>query len=232
MAIWSLSKAEVINGIEVIFRRLSGRENPTYQEKKTIENAFNAAIVDICLDAGVSRWRFIQADETVDLTGGVQYADLDANIFNVISGTVRIASENVNLYPATLEFIYSTDPNMDEEGPPRRYALDSSSDPETIRMVFKPIPNADYIVSFVAETIPDEDAISSLPAWMHGLLKDKATENALRDLGYANASIPFNLSYRQRKQDNKASQGSDAPQHIRRVTNVPSYRGIESRIPE
>jgi len=231
VALWALTKAEVVNGIEVILRRLSGRETPTYYEKRVIENAFNTAIVDICLDAGVSRWRFIQADETVDLTGGTRYADLDADIFNVISDTVRITSEDVNLYPNTLEFIYSTDPDGDEEGLPRWYALDSSTDPETIRMVFKPIPDAAYTVSFVAETIPDEDSISSLPSWMHGLLKDKATENALRDLGYANASIPFNLSYRQRKQDNKASQGMDTPQHIRRVTNVRPSQGIESRIP-
>lgn len=144
---------------------------------------------------------------------------------------MRIEAEDANLYPATLEFIYASDPGRDDNGQPIWYALDSSSDPETIRMVFKPIPDAAYTVAFVAESIPDEDSISSFPTWIHACLKDKATENALRDLGLFEASVPFHAAYERRKADNKASQGLDCPQHIRRAHGVNIYRGLESRLP-
>lgn len=232
MALWSLTKQEVTNRIETILRRLTGKETPTYQEKKTISDAFNAAIIDLCLDSSISRWRFIQSDKTAATTNGTQYVDLDANIFNIVSGTVRIEAEDVNLHPAELEFIYSSDPGRDDNDQPVWYAIDSSDDPETIRMVFKPIPDAAYTVAFVAETIPDEDSISSFPSWTHACLKDKATENALRDLGLFNESIPFNRSYEKRKQDNKASQGLDTPRHIRRASGTSIYRGLESRLPD
>ena len=85
MALWALTKQEIIDRIETILRRLTDRETPTYQEKKTIEDAINAAIIDLCLDRGISRWRFIQADATVATTAGTQYADLDAKIFNIVT---------------------------------------------------------------------------------------------------------------------------------------------------
>lgn len=232
MAVWSLTKQEIINRIETILRRLTGQETPTYQEKKTISDAINAAIVDLCLDAGISRWRFIQTDKTATTVASQQYVDLDANVFNVVSGTVRIEAEDANLYPASLEFIYGSDPDRDDEDEPIWYAFDSSDDAETLRMVFKPIPDAVFTVSFVAEVIPDEDSISSFPSWVHSCLKDKATENALRDLGLFDASIPFKLSYKKRKDDNKASQGHDSPRHINRVGAPIICRGIQSRLPD
>lgn len=231
MALWALTKNRIIDQIETILRRLTNKETPTYQERKTIEDAINAAIIDLCLDNSISRWRFIQSDETATTTNGTQYADLDANIFNIVSGTVRIEDKDVNLYPAELEFIYSSDPGRDDTGQPVWYAIDSSDDPETIRMVFKPIPDAAYTVAFVAETIPDENSISSFPSWTHACLKDKATENALRDLGLFNESMPFKMSYEKRKNDNKSSQGLDTPRHIRRASGVSIYRGLESRLP-
>ena len=103
-AAWALTKQEVVDGIETIYRRLSGRESPTYQERKTIDNAFNAAMHDMCLDRGISSWRFTQVADTEDTTADTAYVDLDENIFNVISGTVRIAAENITLSPMSLEY--------------------------------------------------------------------------------------------------------------------------------
>jgi len=212
-------------------RRLTGRETVTYQEKKTISDGFNAAIIDLCLDRGISRWRFIQEDLTVDTAANTQYADLDANVFNIVTGTVRIEAEDVSLHSANLESIYTSDPGRDDTGLPEYYALDSSTDPETIRLVFKPTPDAVYTVAFVGESIPDEDSISSFPSWIHACLKDKATENALRDLGLFDASMAFRASYEKRKADNKAAQGFDSPRHIRRAHGTAVYRGLESRLP-
>lgn len=231
MALWALTKAEIIRDIEIIFRRLSGREAPTFGEKKVMENALNAAIIDICMDRGISRWRFMQSACTASTTASTAYVDLTANIFNIISNTVRIEAENLILRPASLEFIYASDPDQDNEGTPQYYALDASSDPETIRMHFKPIPDAAYTIDFVGESIPDEDSVSSLPSWAHALLKDKATANALRDLGYIPESTIFEHSYSIRRADQKASQGYDGPIHIRKKSWV-VHRGLESRLPE
>jgi hypothetical protein len=229
MATFSLTLAEIQNRIENLLRRLTGSEKISYQDKKTINDAINAAMIDICLDVGIAQWRFIQANDTEDTTSGTAYVDLDENIFNVVSGTVRIASEDVTLNPASLEYIRSIDPDADETGVPEVYALVQSADAETLRMEFYPIPNGTYTVAFTAEVIPDEDSISTFPAWMHACLKDKATANALRDLGLP--YIDFERSYKDRKQQNKAHQGHDVPMHINRRRPMARYRPLESRIP-
>jgi hypothetical protein len=232
MTVWSLTKSEITDGIEVLIRRLSGRETLTYLEKKILDNALNAAMQDLCLDRGISRWRFIQTSDTEDTTANTAYIDLDENIFNVINGTVRIEAENITLSPMSLEYNYSSDPDQNDTGMPQLYCLDSSGDAETMRMRLKPTPDAVFTISFVGESVPDKDSISSFPAWTHACLKDKATENALRDLGFFNESVPFARSYEKRKQDNKASQGTDTPIHINRVGYVSSGRGIQSRLPD
>lgn len=231
MALWSTTKANIENRIETILRRLTGQETVTHQEKKAIQDSINQAIIDVCMDSGISRWRFIQADNTATTVASQQYVDLTAGIFNVVSGTVRIEAENKTLQEASLEFIYMTDPDRDDENEPDYYAVDSSSDPESIRLVFKPIPDGVYTIDFVGESIPDEDSISSFPSWMHGCLKDKATENALRDLGLLVQAMAYKASYEKRKQDAKASQGYDGPRHIRKST-MTVFRGLQSRVPD
>lgn len=231
MAIWSLTKAEVISRIETVVRRLGGQETPTYSEKKLIEDAFNAAIVDMCIDRGIPRWRAVQSDYTASTTSGTSYVDLDANIFNIITGTVRIEGEDATLAEKSLEAIYSGDPGIESSGRPIYYALDASSDPETIRLRLWPQPDSSYTISFVGESIPDEDSIASLPSWMHGALKDKSTENALRDLGFLNESRAFAASYERRKHDAKASEGTDAPLYINRVGPHRHLQDVQDRMP-
>jgi len=236
MAAWSLTKQEIIDSIENLLRRITGQESPSYKDRKTIDNAFNAALIDLCLDRGISHWRFIQTDDTEDTTANTAYVDLDENIFNIVSGTVRIEADDVTLDPMSIEYNYTQDPDQNWTGRPQFYAVDSSGDAETIRMRLKPIPDAVYTIAFVAESVPDEDSISSFPVWTHACLKDKATMNALLDLGVAEQApvtmAGLNLSYEKRKQDNKTSQGLDIPRHINRPYSV--YRGgsLESRCPD
>jgi hypothetical protein len=237
MAVFAHTKQEIVDRIETLLRNLLGRESPTYQERKTIDDAINAAIVDLCLDSGISNWRFLLTDDTEVTTADTAYVDLDENIYNVVSGTVRIEAENATLEPMSLEYNYTTDPDQNDTGQPQFYALESSGDAETMRMVLKPIPNAAYTIAFVGESIPDEDSISTLPAWMHSCLKDKAILNALRDLGlsdrFPGTIANFTASYEKRKQDNKSSQGHDIPIHINRPYRVPRFsRGIQSRLPD
>lgn len=185
---------------------------------------------DICLDRGISRWRFLQTADTEATTAGTAYVDLDENVFNVISGTVRIPDENVTLEVASIEYIYSTDPDQDEQNRPQYYAFDSSGDPETIRLIFKPIPDAVYTIHFIAESIVDEDGISSFPAWMHGMVIDLATSIALRRLGLGDPEY-YKSKYKERKQNAKSSQGHDGPMHISRVNIIPPEFPIQSRTP-
>ena len=229
MAIWSQTAAKIKVKIEVLARRLSG-VNLTYDERQIVSDAINEALQQICIDRGVSRWRFLQTADTEDTTASTAYVDLDENIFNVISGTVRIASEDKNLDVASLEYIYSTDPDQDEKGCPRYYAFDNSTDPETIRLIFKPSPDAAYTISFIAESIVDEDGVASFPAWIHGMLTDLSTSIALRRLGLGDPDY-YKREYKERRQDAKASQGHDGPQYVNRVNYLPPEYPLQSRTP-
>jgi hypothetical protein len=231
MSIFSQTKADITQRIETLLRRLMNKESFSYLEKKIISDAINMAMQDVCLDSGVSRWRFLQENDTIDTVPGTSYVDLDANVFNVISDTVRIVNDQTLLYYTELEDIYSTDPGAQQIGRPQFYALDSSSDPETIRLKLWPTPDAVYTISLVQEKIIELDGISSFPSWMHSLLSDKAKENTLRDFGFFVESEVFKNSYTDRKNNAKISQGHDGAQHIRRVGLPRSNVGFESRIP-
>lgn len=231
MGVWVQTKAGIINHIETLVRRLTEQESLSYMEKIIVSDAINAAMIDICMDYGVSRWRWLQEDVTVDTVGSQAYVDVDADIFNIISGTVRITAEDWTLSPFDLEVIYSADPGADVVDKPRMYALDSSSDPETIRLQLWPTPNGVYTIAFVAEKIVDEDAVSSFPSYLHAGLQDKATEVALRNLGMAVAALPFERSYEKRKNMAKASQGNDTPRYVNRFGGFVPDNRIQSRTP-
>ena len=177
-------------------------------------------MIDICMDYGISRWRFLQAADTEDTTADTSYVDLDENIFNIISGTVRIASENATLAVWDLEAIYQVDPDANETGRPQMYALDSSGTAGIIRMQLWPIPDAVYTIAFVAEKIMDEDSVSSFPPWLHTALKDRSMQLALRDLGFFQEAVVYGLSYQERLKMAKDSQGTDVPMVIRRMGAV------------
>jgi hypothetical protein len=231
MAIWSLTKAKILNHIETLLRRLTGQDVTTSLEKKIIGDAFNAALVDLCMDAGISSWRFMESEESVNTAAGTKYVDLSENVYNIKTGTVRIGDETALLTAAPIESITIADPGEESSGLPRYYAITASDDAETMRMILYPIPDAVYTISLIAETIPDEDAISGLPAWTHACLKDKATENALRDLGLAEAGLPFRSSYESRKQNAKDHQGHDGPSYINRLAGNYYYHNPEDRCP-
>lgn len=230
IAIWSQTVAKVKTKIVALVRNLSGKSTINYEQRQIVSDAINEAMQDICLDRGVSRWRFLTSAVTADTTASTAYVDLTENVYNVVSGTVRIEAENVILLPASLEYIYQADPNRDYEGCPEYYAFDASDDAETMRLVFRPIPDAVYTVAFVAETIIDEDGISSFPAWMHGMLIDLATSIALRRLGLGDPDF-YERKYKKRKQNAKASQGHDGPMYINRAGVIPYQDNLQSRCP-
>ena len=227
MAVWSQTKAKIQTKIITLFRRLAGT-SPTGNEKTIISDAINEALQKACLDSGVSRWRFIQSDCTATTTSGTEYVDLDENVFNVISGTVRIEGDSANLYESELEALYSSDPGRESTGRPLYYAVDASSDAETIRLRLSPIPDDAYTLDFVAETLIDEDSVSSFPAWMHSMIIDLATSISLKRLALGDPEYYY-AKYKEARADAKASQGTDGPQHVRRVHTI-YVGGLESRI--
>ncbi len=210
--------------------RLTSKEILTFKEVHVVSDSINAAMVDICMDYGVSRWRFLQSDATAATVANQAYVNLTASIFNVISGTVRIESENQLLTIIDLESVYGQDPDADHTGLPEMYAFDSSAagTPDTIRMLLWPIPDGVYTINFVAETIMDEDSVSSFPSYLHGALSDRSKELALRNLGHFGEATHFGLSYEKRLAAAKTSQGSDAPMSIRRM-GMQVYSNIQSR---
>jgi hypothetical protein len=201
-----------------------------YQEKKLISDAINAAMVDIITDYSVTRWQFNTSDYTVATTANTSYVDLTAAVFKVVTGTPRIEADDVTLQLVSLEQIRQMDPGDDQTGRPDYYAIDSSGTAGTIRLELWPIPDAAYTIDYTAEIIMDEDSTTTFPNWLHAALKDKSTENALRDLGLFGEALQFKLSYEERLKHAKGSQGHDAPIAVPRRRII--YRSnIQSRLP-
>jgi len=220
MAVWSLTKAQMVDRIETLYKRISGEPIVSYYQKRIMDDAINAALQDVCLDYSVSRWRFLLSDATATCTAGTGYVDLTANIFKVVAGTVRIEAEDARLSEKDLEWLSGMDPDRSVSGTPCYYALDASADPDQIRLQLYPTPDSAYTIAFTAETLVDQDATSSFPAWMHSALLDKSKENALRDLGLPNDSLIFERSYEKRLQNAKTANRPDGPECVQRVTST------------
>lgn len=228
MAAWTTTKENITNGIEVYVRRLTDQEKLSFLEKKVVSDSINEAMQAICIDYGISRWRFRTSNQTVDTTAGQNYVDLTADVFNIVSGTVRIVAENSTLAPWDIEAIYSADPDGDQTGRPQMYALDSSGTANIIRLLLWPEPDAVFTISYTAELMVDEDNVSSFPPWMHTALKAKSFQLALEDLGMAEEGFAFERRYDTALAQNKASQGNDGPQAVRRV-QVIYHSNFQSR---
>ena len=228
MAVWSLTKAKMADRIETLYKKYTGGSVITYYERRCIDDAINAALQDVCLDYSVSRWRFLTEEVSATASSGVAYVDLTENIYNVISGTVRITSEDATLSEVSLEWLNGVDPDRSSSGAPSSYVLASSGTAGQIRMLLYPTPDSAYTITFNSELLIDEDEATAFPPWMHACLLDKCKDNALRDLGYGNEAMIFERYYEKRLANAKAANESDGPQSVARVT-VSTNRNLQSR---
>ena len=214
MSTWSLTYAGLVNKIDVLARNIMGVQRTTYLVKQIIRDAVNEAMIEFAKDTGVKYWRFLTTDVTAVTVASQGYVDIDAAIFNIILGTMLIPAEDKILYPLALETSELSDPGENRTGCPDSYALDAGATATSIRLLLRPIPDAVYTLSFKAESIKDSDQLTDYPAWVHGTLKLKAQQIALRDLGLLSHAVSFGEEYKASLIKDRTKQGQDGPQHI------------------
>lgn len=214
MAVWSLTKNKAQRIIESTVRGARrGLAIITNEDRFAIFAAINEALIDISLERGIDVPKTIMSDTTVATVASQNYVDLDSAVIQVVDGTVRIISEDTILTPMTIGDFYRIDPGEDiSSSYPTRYAIDTDGS-GTMRLLLRDTPDAVYTIDLKVETMPDEDAISSLPGWYHGMLRSLATDIALGAL-----SLPtghHRALYNERlKNITEKQRGRSGPQHV------------------
>lgn len=233
MSLFRTTKNRITDQVEALAVRLTGKPALSYLQAQIVSDAFNNAVIDLCTEYGLAQWRFQNAEITLEAVSGTEHVNLPAGTLNVITGTVRIPSEDIVLNPAPIEFIRGLDPECTETGLPLIYSVQATADPDIDKLVLSPIPDSNYTICCTVTQVIEQDDIASIPAVFHGALQDKTTSNALRGLGFLNEAIGFEQSYNRRIAKLKVHQfQSDAPMHIQRAGEFNITRGLQSRLPE
>ncbi len=235
MALFTLTTATIKTRIETLFKRVAGRAAENI-EKDLIEDAVNMALIDMCTDYGVDRIRLMKNELTVDTVADQEYVDIidltatkTYSILNVMAGTVRIEAERQNLRITDMETIFSSDPEKSIKDIPAYYAPTRiHGTPEGMRLYLWPIPPQVYTIDYTASIIVDDDSTADFPTFLMPALKDKATENAMRDLGFPNVAFDYAQSYENRLKDIESLANSDAPLMIGRRGGI-YYPRIQRR---
>lgn len=215
MALWSITKQRITSSIETIVRRSTGQVELTYVEKQIVSDSINTALIDVVEDFDFHEFSFVEETTTKTCTTGTDYIDLDAGVLHVDYETVRVESENIRLNQIDYAVLDTNKMNVDQTNVPTFFAITNAS-ADILRMYLSPVPDQDYIVSYIQHSVVEEDGLSSLPSHIGGAMKDKATETAMRDLGMAQLGIPFETSYLTRLKRHKKSY-EDRPKYIGRI---------------
>lgn len=229
MSVWTSTYDKILNSISFLYQRASAKEQVSFQERQIIGDAVNEALVQVLVSRGVDRWNFNLSHQTATLTGGSREVTLPQGTLSVLSGTVRIPSEKITLYPTNLECVLGSDPSNEVDGIPIFYAFDSTTDPNNPKLLVAPVPNRDFDLSFSVERLTDKDATSSFPVYLHGPVTDLATAIAMRRLGFGNPSL-YEAAYRDGEMNANNKLGDDGPMHIQKANLTPPQPGIQHRI--
>lgn len=229
MAKYSLTISELRERIKVIVRRLSGVTILSRQQIIAIGDAINEAIIDLSTERATDI-KVITTDTTVTTTASQNYVDLASGVIGVSSGTVRIISERVILSRIDLDQFYALDVEETATGVPTVYAIDSSGTADVIRMRLRDIPNSAYTINMTVSTIPDEDSISTISSYVHGMLASLSTSIALESLGFPIEAAPYQRRYDERLKNFVSQQrGDSGPVHIKRQSQGAGLRDPQSR---
>lgn len=220
-----MTKAELQRNIEAMVSRRTNQSALTYIEKLIVSDAINAALVDISTQVGFDQLKPRLEDTTASLTASTNYVDLDDEVISIVDGTVRIEAKDTYLTKISLADFYALDPGENSTGIPTMYTLSYSD--TTPRLMVRDTPDSAYTVALTVKKISDENSVSDLPGWMHGLLSSRSICLAFEDLG---------LDYRMHEQRYKerlqnvrnTTRGHMGPQHIRRIHHINPIRDIES----
>jgi hypothetical protein len=229
MATWSLTKAEIQRQIETLIRRLTGKTTLTSLEVKTVEDSINEAIIDVSTERSVKVPQYLTTDTTATMTADQNYTDLSTGVVSVVDGSVRIAAEDRLLTRIDYEDFIGIDPGEDVTGLPSYYSTFHTG--TTLRMLWRCTPDSAYVAGLSVVTIPDEDSISSIPQWMHPLVRSLANALSLEYLGLPSAV--YRAQYEERlKNMRQLQKGFTGPEHLRRRNARPSgYVASELRRP-
>ncbi len=229
MAKYSLTISELKERIKVIVRRLSGATILTRQQIITIGDAINEAVIDLSTERATDI-KVITTDTTVTTIANQNYVDLASGVIGVSSGTVRIISERVILTRIDLDQFYALDVEESATGVPSVYAIDSSGTADVIRMRLRDIPDSAYTINMTVSTIPDEDSISTISSYVHGMLASLSTSIALESLGFPIEGQAYQARYNERLKNFVSQQrGDSGPVHIRKQSQGARLRDPQSR---
>ena len=216
MAKYSLTISELRERIKVVFRRLSGATILMRNQVITINDSINEAIIDLSTERAADI-KVVTTDTTVATVANQNYVDLASGVIGVANGTVRIISERVFLERIDLDQFYALDVQEISTGVPSVYAIDSSGTADVIRMRLRDIPDTVYTINMTVSTIPDEDSISTMSSYTHGMLASLATSIALESLGYPIEAIPYQNRYDERLKNYVSQQrGDSGPVHVKK----------------
>jgi hypothetical protein len=231
MAVWSRTKAELQETIEGTVRGARrGIALITHQDRVAIFGAINEAIIDISMERGIDAPKAVMSDTTVDTVADQNYVDLDAEVINVVDGTVRIEAEDCILTPMSISDFYASDPGEDQSASfPTQYAIDTDGS-GTMRLLLRDTPDSVKTIDLKVQSMPDEDEVGAFPGWYHGALRSLATAIALESLGLPVGT--HQSRYEERlKNIRDLNRGRSGPIHIpARQRQVTQYRHPELRI--
>ena len=201
----------------------------TNEDRFTIFAAINEALIDISLERGIDVPKTVMSDTTVVTVANQAYVDLSDTVVNVVDGTVRIISEDTILTPMDITEFYALDPGENiTSSYPTRYAIDTDGS-GTMRLLLRDTPDAVYTINLKVESMPDEDAISDLPGWYHGMLRSLATSIALEALSLPVGS--HQARYNERLKNIREKQrGRSGPTHVKLAGKRTRYVAPELRI--
>jgi hypothetical protein len=214
MAVWSITFNQIVSSIVHLFKEQTSRKVATYTEQEVIRNSVNEALQQLSEERGVPRWEYNQAAIQLTCVANQKYVDLPTTAMTLITGTVRIETEEQYLSPISMEALYGIDIDRDETGVPSCYAHDTTAAGVT-RLQLYPVPDSAYTIDAYCESINDTSSIASLPPWFIGCVLDLATAIAMRRLGFGNP-LQYMMAYEHALLNHKDKQGYDGPTSINR----------------
>ena len=220
---------EIVSEIQQLLRNVTGRQELAAMERDVIQSAIIDAYQFVLLEYGITRFRFDEVETTLTTVADQNYVDLDEYIYGVKGGSVRIPSERVNLGIIDEAKIYNVDPGADYTGIPYAYAYGSSGDPNVLRVILYPIPDAVYTINLKAYKYPT-DVMTEFPIDLMSAIKNKSKSLACLGLGLPQLQPGFDRAYEAMIERIKDGYDGDEPKHVqKRQFDVPR-RSIEGRI--
>lgn len=216
--------------VEALYRNITGRAQLTAIESDIVASALIDSYQEVLLEYGITEFRFQEVDVTVDTVSGQRYADLDEYVFKIVTGSARIAAENNILVLMDEVGIYQSDPGADANGQPTHYAYGAPDDPNIIRVVFWPIPDAVYTVSFKVLKYP-ADVTTNFPVYLMSAIKYKAKSLACLNLGMPQLQPSFDKAYENIIAKVKDGFEEDGPKHVSRTVMTTSHSNVQGRLP-